>query len=163
MQNTLPLYSTILLLTALCSCNSSSTKCEVVQEWKVKNYKIVKSQCPDLVLAFYYTYTVYIADKSPGAGASQTDSCIFTWQADNEKFLTLNVCDNTIQELNPHKIYLDAKSIDSITIFSNELNKTQQLTSIQIEKLVKDWNNSKTRGYSVSLRPTTPQSNMLAV
>ena len=123
-------------------------KCKTVQEWKVQNYRIVKSKCPDLVLAFHYEYDVYINDKIKSSGVTQVDSCIFTWQAGNESFLTLNTCDNTIQELKPNKFSLDTKIIDSVTIFSKELNKTQLMTKTQIEKLVKDWNNSKTRGYS---------------
>ena len=123
-------------------------KCETVQEWKVKNYKIAKSKCPDLVLAFHYEYDVYIDDKRKGSGASQVDSCTFTWQADNESFMTLNTCNNTIQELKPNKFPLDLKTIDSVTIYSKELNKTQLMTSTQIGKFVNDWNNSKARGYS---------------
>ena len=123
-------------------------KCETVQEWKVQNYRIVKSKCPDLVLAFHYEYDVYAGDKIKGSGASQVDSCIFTWQADNESFLTLNACDNLIQELKPRKVSMDTKSIDSVTIFSNKVKLTQVLTTTQIETFVNDWNNSKTRGYS---------------
>lgn len=138
----------IFLLAALLSCNSGMTKCEEIQEWEIRNYRIVKAKCPDLVLAFHHRYTVYIGNKSMGSGASQVDSCIFTWQAGNESFLTFNICENRIQELKPRKISLDTKSIDSVTIFSNELNKTQLLTPAQTAKFVKDWNNSKTRGYS---------------
>jgi hypothetical protein len=118
-----------------------------VQEWKVQNYRIVKSKCQDLVLAFSYTYDVFVGNERKGSSASQVDSCIFTWEADNESFMTLNVCENSIKELKPHKIPLDGKTIDSITIFSRELNETQLLTSSQKEKFIKDWNNSKTRGY----------------
>jgi hypothetical protein len=122
-------------------------KCEPVQEWKVQNYRIVKSKCPDMVLAFYYTYDVYIGNDRK-TGVSQVDSCIFTWQADNESFLTLNACDNSIQELKPNKISLDSKSIDSVIIFSSEFKQTQLMTKQQIEAFANDWNNSKTRGYS---------------
>src|SRR5436190_7641037 len=118
MRHYLLLLLTFILLTFSWSCNYNSMKCENVQEWKVQNYKIVKSKCPDMVLAFYYDYDVYVDDKRKG-GASQIDSCIFTWEADNESFLTLNVCDNSVQELKPHKTSLDSKSIDSVTVFSN--------------------------------------------
>lgn len=137
-----------MLLTVFNSCNSDSMKCETVQEWKVQNYRIVKSKCPDMVLASHYEYDVYIGEKIKGSGASQIDSCIFTWQADNESFLTLNVCDNLVQELKPHKISLDTKFIDSVTIFSDEIKQTQTLTAKQIETFTNDWNKSKTRGYS---------------
>ena len=122
-------------------------KCETVQEWKVQNYRIVKSKCPDMVLAFYYSYDIYIAEDRKGS-ISQVDSCVFTWQANNESFLTLNACDNSIQELKPYRVSLDTKSIDSVTIFSNEFKQTQLLTPKQIENFARDWNNSKTRGYS---------------
>lgn len=100
-----------------------------------------------MVLAFYYTYDVYIGDDRKGS-VSQVDSCIFTWQANNESFLTLNACDNSIKELKPGKISLDARSIDSVTILSNEFKQTQLLTEKQIEVFANDWNNSRTRGYS---------------
>ena len=137
----------LLLLTLAISCDDNSKKCEPIQEWRIKDYKIIKSRCPDMVLAFYYDYDIYAGEKRKG-NVSQIDSCIFTWQADKESFLTLNTCDNSIQELKPYKIPLDAKAIDSITIFSRELKKTQLLTDIQKEKLIKDWNNSVIRGYS---------------
>lgn len=101
-----------------------------------------------MVLAHYFRYDVSIDSKTSGTSASRIDSCIFTWQANNESFLTLNVCDNTIKEMKPNKVSLDPKLIDSVTIFSRELNQRQLLTKKQIEKLSEDWNNSKARGYS---------------
>jgi hypothetical protein len=100
-----------------------------------------------MVLAFYYTYGVYIGDDRKG-GASQVDSCIFTWEPDNESFLTLNACINSVTELKPMKIPLDITSIDSVAIFSNEIKQTRLLTEKQIKEFVTDWNNSTTRGYS---------------
>ncbi len=137
----------LLLLAFLISCSDNSKKCEPIQEWKVKDYKIIKSRCPDMVLAFYYDYDIYMSDERKGS-VSQIDSCVFTWQVDNESFLTLNACDNSIKELKPIKISLDTKSIDSVIIFSNEFKQTQLLTEKQIEAFANDWNNSKTRGYS---------------
>lgn len=100
-----------------------------------------------MVLAFYYSYDLYIGDDRRG-GVSQIDNCTFTWQADNERFLTLNACDNSIKELRPSKIPLDTKSIDSVIIFSNDFKESQLLTEKQIEVFADDWNNSRTRGYS---------------
>lgn len=148
MRNYVLLHSAIVLLIIFSSCNSGTNECEQVQEWKVQNYRIVKSKCPDLVLANYFTYSVYVGDKEKGSAASQVDSCRFTWQADHESFITLNVCANTIQQLTPNKITLDLKAIDSVTIYSKELNRTQELSRSEIEKIVHDWNNSRTRGYS---------------
>ena len=101
-----------------------------------------------MVLAFHYEYEVYVGDKRKGIGATQVDSCIFTWQAGSESFLTLNVCDNFVQELIPHKISLNAKFIDSVTIFSNESKQAKALSAKQIEKFVNDWNESRVRSYS---------------
>lgn len=148
MRHLTSLYFTIILLLVFNSCNNESRKCKTIQEWKVQNYRIVKSKCPDMVLAYYYTYDVYASNNIKGV-ASQKDSCIFIWQADNESYLTLNACDNSIKELKPNKLSLDVMSIDSITIFSNELKQTQLLTEKQIKLFVNDWNKSKTRGYSV--------------
>lgn len=135
-------------LWVLSSCSDGIVgECKVVQEWKVENYKIEKKQCPDLVLKHYFQYDLSIANKTTQASNSTVDSCIFTSQTDNETFVILNVCDKTIRETKPHKLLLDSKSIDSVTMLSKELNREKSLTSEQIEKLVKDWNNSKIRKY----------------
>ena len=145
-----PIIIPYIILFALFSCNDGIVgDCEIIQEWKIQNYKIQKKQCPDLVLKHYFTYDLSIDGKEYVASASSVDSCTFTSELDNETFLILNACDKTIKELKPIKIPLDPNSIDSVTIFSRELNQTQSLTSKQIEQLVKDWNNSKARGYSI--------------
>ncbi len=141
------IYLLILLTCFINSCNDKDFKCEPVQEWKVQNYKIVKSKCPDLVLAFYYTYNIYDGEKKLG-NVSSIDSCVFTWQAENERFVTLNTCENSFMEIVPNKILLDKNLIDSVTMYSDELKQAKRLTTKQIEKFVKDWNESKTRGYS---------------
>lgn len=132
----------------LWSCTPTSTKCETVQEWRVQKYRIVKSKCPDLVLPFHYKYEVFAGDNSSAIGASQVDSCVFTCHADTTSFLTLNVCDSSVHEIKPEKIPLEIKDIDSIAIFSKELNKTEVLTIPQAEEFVEDFNKSLTRGYS---------------
>lgn len=121
-------------------------KCEAVQEWKVKDYKIIKSRCPDLVLAHYYKYDIYLNDQRQG-NVTQVDTCEFTWKAENERFLTLNTCYNSIEEIRPKKMLMDTESIDSVEIFSNQYKQTQLLTRAQIKTFVRDWNNSKARGY----------------
>lgn len=147
MQHNLFSYFIVLILTFVSSCNNSLTKCEPVQEWKVEGYKIVKSKCPDLVQAHYYEYDIYIGQRKVGR-ASQVDSCIFTRQAEYERYFTFDVCEKTVQELKPNKISLDAKDVDSVTIFSRELNQQQLLNKNQIEKLAQDWASSIVRGYS---------------
>ena len=137
----------VLMLVFATACNQSEQKCEPVEEWKVKDYRIVKSKCPDMVLPFYYAFDIYKGEKRMG-NVSQLDTCIYTWQADKERFLTMNVCENSITELKPNKIFLTLENIDSVTIFSNELRKTQFLTERQIKTFTKDWNKSITRGYS---------------
>jgi hypothetical protein len=148
MRYYLPVILIVPLATLICSCTGSSNRCEAVKEWQVQNYRIVKSKCPDLVLASYFVYQVYIDGERKGSSASQIDSCIFSWQSDNESFFILNVCNNSIREMKAEKLDLNVKFIDSVTIYSKALSRTQLFTTIQIEKFVKDWNNSKTRGYS---------------
>lgn len=131
------------------SCSNTIVKeCKVIEYLKVQNYIIEKKQCGDFVLNHYFRYTISTDGKTSKTDASRTDSCIFTWQADNETRLTLNVCDNTIRALKANKVPLELKSIDSVTMFSRESGQTQLLTSKQIEKLAEDWNTSKARGYS---------------
>lgn len=101
-----------------------------------------------MVLAFYFSYDLYVDNKPVKATVSQVDSCVFTSQVGNERYLILNTCNNSIKEFTPHKNSLDARSIDSIIIFSNELNQAKLLTSIEVEKFAEDWNKSTTHGYS---------------
>ena len=140
-------YYVILLLTAFYSCNLSTTECKEIQEWKIDKCRFVKSDCLGYAGPRFYPISVFIGDKKQLGYASQVDSCIFTWQSNSESYLTFNVCDTTIEELKPNKIPLDLKTIDSVTMFSNEFKQTQVLTWTQTERFVKDWNNSKTRGY----------------
>jgi hypothetical protein len=140
-------YHLIFLLIVLSSCSSGLTECKDVQEWTINKYRFVKSDCIGPVGPRYYPITVYISDKKQLGYAAHPDSCIFTWQADNQTYLTFNVCDNSIKERKPNKLLLDTRTIDSITIFANEFKETQRLTNKDVEKFVKDWNNSKTRGY----------------
>ncbi len=138
---------TILTLILLWACNDTSKKCEVVQEWEISDYKIIKSRCPDLVLAHYFTYDIYRNDQRKG-NVKQIDSCKFTWQANRDSYLIMNVCNNTINQIKPIKKSLTINSIDSMTIYSNEHNKAKRLRNRQIETFVKDWNNSAVRNYS---------------
>jgi len=139
---------TVLVFTTLTSCFDTSRKCEFVQEWEVGEYKIVKSKCSDLVLANYYSYDIY-KDKQEKGNVNQIDSCTFGWQATNESYIMLNICDNTTNEINPTKKILKINTIDSITIFSNQHKEKRRLTKRQIETFVNDWNNSKVRNYEV--------------
>jgi hypothetical protein len=140
-------YYLIFWLTLLNSCDLGLTECKDIKEWKLDKYRFVKSDCIGPVGPRYYPISVYIDDKEQLGNASQIDSCTFTWQADNESYLTFNICVGTTQERKPNKIPLDRKTIDSVTIYSNEFKQTQLLTNTQIEYFVADWNNSKTRGY----------------
>jgi len=123
------------------------TECKDIEEWKLDKYRFVKSDCIGLFGPRYHPISVYIGDEKQVGNASHPDSCIFTWQANNESYLVFDVCDKSIQEHKPNKITLDTKTIDSITIYSNEFKKSQIMTNAQIEKFVTDWNNSKTSGY----------------
>jgi len=140
-------YYFIFLVILLNSCKPGLTECKDIKEWKLDKYRFVKSDCIGPVGPRYYPISVYIGDKKQLGNASQIDSCTFTWQADNESFLTFNICVGTTQERKPNKIPLDKKAIDSVTIYSNEFKQTQLLTNTQLEKFVTDWNDSKTRGY----------------
>ena len=137
---------TILAIVFLWSCNDNSKKCEAVQEWEVSNYKIIKSKCPDLVLANYFSYDIYRNDQKKG-NLEQIDSCKFGWQASNKSYFMLNICDKTTNEIKPTKSNLTLNLIDSVTIYSNKLNKQKSLSNGQIESFVKDWNKSIVRNY----------------
>ena len=84
------------------SCNADSNKCEEVQQWKVEDYRIVESKCPDRVLSHYYTHAVFFKDKEMNRLASRIDSCNFRWQPDkdNNKYLIFDLCKNTIEYKN---------------------------------------------------------------
>ena len=122
--------------------------CETEQVWNFDIYTIKKEKCPDMVAANYIEYSVYLDNERKGSSASKKDSCTFTWQAENDRFLTLDICNNRIFEKRPNKISLDFKTIDSILIYSNEKKELKKLTSEKIKKFISDWNKSQIRGYS---------------
>lgn len=60
------LIAYIALPLVLSSCNNSARRCEELREWKVDKYRIIEAQCPDMVLAHYYTYSIYEDKKELG-------------------------------------------------------------------------------------------------
>lgn len=135
----------LLILTLMVSCQKD---CETIAEWDVDNYNIKKLKCPDMVAAHYFKYAVYVDNELKGNSVVKKDSCKFTWQAKNDRFLTFDMCNNKVFEKKPHKVTFDFKSVDSILIYSNSKRELKKLTSDQMRKFTTDWNNSKTRGYS---------------
>ncbi len=101
-----------------------------------------------MVAANYIKYSVYLDNERKGNSASKKDNCTFTWQAENNRFLTLNICENRVSEIKPTKKLLEFKKVDSILIYSNTIRQVKRLTSEQIQKFTSDWNKSKIRGYS---------------
>lgn len=140
-------YYVIFLLTILCSCNLGLTKCEDVQEWKIGDYRIVKSNCLGPVGPHYYPLSVYKDKKHLGDNGYQKDSCTITIQPDNDLYLIFNICDNSFSELNPDKKEIDINGVDSMIIFSNQLKESKALSKKQIVSFVKDWNKSKPSDY----------------
>ena len=134
-----------IILTLFSSCLGP---CETMEEWNVDTYTIKKQKCPDMVSKSYTNYSVYIGDEIQERTGARKDSCTITWQAKNDRFLTLNICENRVTEINPRKNLLDFKKIDSVLIYSNAKGQFKQLTSEQIQKFTADWNKSKIRGYS---------------
>ena len=127
---------------------SCKKDCKTIAEWNIQNYTIKKLKCPDMVASDYFKYSVYVNNKRKGSSAVKKDSCTFTWQAENDRFLTLDICNNKVFEKTPNKIGLDFKMVDSILIYSNSKSKSKKLTPEQIRKFTTDWNKSQTRGYS---------------
>tara|TARA_R110002072_G_C7719764_1_gene514791 strand:+ start:60 stop:674 length:615 start_codon:yes stop_codon:yes gene_type:complete len=143
MTNKLNIFLLILILTVSCQKD-----CETIAEWNVQNYNIKKLKCPDMVAANYFKYSVFVDNEIKGSSATKIDSCTFTWQAENDRFLTLDICNNQVFEKRPNKIGLDFKMVDSILIYSNSKSELKKLTPEQIRKFTADWNKSQTRGYS---------------
>ena len=138
----------ISILELLFSCNSQKNGCENIEEWKVENYTLIKKECPDLVSRNFFRFDVYENQKIVGSSATKIDSCNFTWQKNNETFLTINVCSKIIKTSKPNKMNLDLNEIDSILIFSNENQTEKMFNKKQTEKFVRDWNDSSVRGFS---------------
>ena len=142
-------YCIIAVLIVFSSCNESTTKCTYVKEWTINQYRIIESQCPDLVLANFYEYSVFVGSKRIGsATAFDDESCRITCQADNENYLAFDVCKKSIRKFTANKSYLDIRSIDSIIMFSRELKLTKSLDNQQIVQFVADWNKSRPRKYA---------------
>jgi hypothetical protein len=121
---------------------------KTLDEWTVGSYTIKKVEYPDFVSTSSNRYNVYVNDEIKGSSARRIDSCTLTWQAANDRFVTLNICTKEVSEIRPNKNLLDPKVIDSILIYSNKEKLTKKLSSDQLTCLVKDWNKSQVRGYS---------------
>jgi hypothetical protein len=147
LRRNLTTYYFTIFLTIFCSCNLDLTKCEDVQEWKIGEYRIVKSDCLGPAGPNYYPLTVYKNKKYLGDNGYQKDSCTITIQPDNDLYLVFNICDNSFSEIKPAKKEIDINNVDSITMFSNQLKESKFLSKKQIENFVNDWNKSKPSDY----------------
>ncbi|MFY7669761.1 hypothetical protein ACOSP6_01600 [Tenacibaculum sp. MEBiC06402] len=136
---------TLYILTFFTSCGKP---CETLEVWKIKDYVITKKECPDMVKTSYYSYSIYRNNEKSKMTAYRKDSCTFTWQAEKDRFLILDVCKNRVSEIKPKKNLFDLKKIDSGLIYSNTQKQIKKLTLEQIQKFTSDWKNSKIRGYS---------------
>ena len=147
-QNLYIIYFCLFQLFYFTSCKNNANKCKAVYQWEIKNYRIVKLQCPDLVLSHYYSFDVYKDDKIEGTAYLRSDTCKFFWQSTNELLIEFDVCNKSIIESQSVKMSLQKKKFDSILMFSNQEKKVKKLTSSQIERFVEDWNKSLSRNYS---------------
>ena len=123
------------------------TKCKDIQEWKIEDYRIVKSNCLGPVGPTYYPLTVYKNKNHLGDNGYQKDSCTITIQPENDLYLIFNICDNSLSQIKPDKREIEINNVDSIAMFSKEMRISKYLTKSQIGKFIKDWNNSKTSDY----------------
>ena len=137
----------LLFLIAFSSCNLELTKCEEIKNWKIGDYKIVKSKCLGPAGPHYYPLSLYKDNKFLGENGFQKDTCTTTFQADNDLYLIFDICQNTVVEIKPQKKQIDLTSVDSVQIYSNTLNQTKLLAKSQLQKFIKDWNNSKVSDY----------------
>jgi hypothetical protein len=147
LRHILSAYYLISFVTVFCSCNLGLTKCEDVQEWTIENYRIVESRCLGPAGPPYYPLSVFKGSKSLGTTAFQKNSCTITFQAKSDQYLFFDICNNKLTELKPDKKQIDIALVDSIKMFSNQLNENKLLSKKSSEKFIKDWNNSKTSDY----------------
>ncbi len=141
------IYCLIISLTILCSCNPGLTKCKQIQEWKIGEFRIVKSDCLGPAGPNYYPFSVYNGKRHLGGNGFQKDSCTITIQPEDDLYMVFNICSNSFSEIKPEKKEIDIKEVDSITMFSNQLKQTKPLSAKQIERFVRDWNNSRASDY----------------
>ncbi len=131
-------YFLFISLTILCSCNLGLTKCKQIQEWKIGEFRIVKSDCLGPAGPNYYPFSVYKGKRHLGSNGFQKDSCIITIQPEDDLYMVFNICDNSLSEIKPEKKEIDINEVDSITIFSNQFKQTKPLSAKQIERFVRD-------------------------
>jgi hypothetical protein len=140
-------YLILLLVIFFCSCNLNLTKCEDVKEWKIGEYKIVKSDCLGPAGPHYYPLSLYKDKTFLGGTGYQDDSCTITFQPRSSNYFIFNICNNSFTEIKPDKKVIDIKSIDSVQIFSNTYKQTKLLSAKQISSFIEDWNTSSVSDY----------------
>jgi hypothetical protein len=136
-----------LLVTILFSCNLNLTECEEIQDWKISNYRIVKRDCLGPAGPHYYPLSLYQGDKFISEKGFQKDSCAINFQARNDLYVIFDICKNTVIENRPEKTQIDADTVDSIRMYSNDQDTTKLLTTKQAKKFITDWNKSKASDY----------------
>jgi len=122
--------------------------CEKSESWTIGEYKIQEYKCLGWAGPPYYPLDLFKNNKLIKHGGSRKDSCTIAFSAQNDLYLIFNLCNNQVTELQPNKVLLDLKTLDSILIYSNSERKVKKLDSDKIQKFVTDWNESKIRGYS---------------
>jgi hypothetical protein len=140
-------YSLLLFIIISASCNSELTKCEQIQEWKIENYKIIKSKCLGPAGPPYYPLGIYKGTKFFGDIGFQKDDCTITFQATSDLYSIFDICKNQLTEIKPDKKLIELSTVDSIQIFSKDLNQNKRLSQDLVDKFIKDWNKSKPSDY----------------
>jgi len=141
------IYWAFLGVALFSSCKLHLTECKEVDSWDFTPYKIVKSNCLGPFGPRYFPLSVFKNEKFLGENAFQKDSCTITFQAEDDQYLVFNICNKNVEEISPNKQSIDLVDVDSVVMYSKELNKSKLLAKDQIRKFIEDWNNSEVSDY----------------
>ena len=117
------------------------SKCEKTEKYIVQEYQIQEFKCIGWAGPPWYPTDVYKNGKLIAKNVIKSDSCNVKIKKNDNFYLYLNICNNSIEEVKSNKHLLSSKDIDSIQIYSNKLNQTKRLKLSS--KIITDWNKSQ--------------------
>ena len=135
--------------------------CEKSNSWSVGEYEIQEYKCIGWAGPYYSHLYLYKNNEELSENGKKLDSCTMRFKIRDSLYLKLDICNNRITQLKPQKKLLDFNEIDSIIMFSIELNTEKVLKADDIKKFVQMWNNAPAFGIRDEEKPFYPNASFI--
>ncbi|NER11798.1 hypothetical protein SAMN06265375_1182 [Muriicola jejuensis] len=124
------------------------TKCEETQSWIIRDFKVQEYECIGFAGPHFYRCDVYNNDELIAENVYRDDSCKVHFQAKEDLFVKINVCDKSVEQLKPsNKLVLNSIELDSVILYSKKLNTSKKIKDVHYRKIIEDWTKSNVLDY----------------